>query len=209
VSDLTIADGGAFSLGSTSHNWTGAAPGILRAVTANTGRVLDTMIRVGSYTETEIARLEQFYRAQGGKGLLVPNGVEIVTNGTFAADVSGWTTYQATAAAVAGEAVVTLTATAGGLYQDLTVIPGAVYRILGQRAVGTADNASIRVQDAGSFTNLLISLESTASEMAQAEFFWIPTTATNRIYLRGGGVAGETARFDNVSVRRLMPREEL
>lgn len=80
VTDLSIAPGGTFQVGGASlHNWTGAPHGALRAVSNNTGRVLDANIRAGTFTEAEIAALERFYVALGGRALLVPDGPNLWT----------------------------------------------------------------------------------------------------------------------------------
>lgn len=215
VSDLSIAAGGAFSLGGTSRAWTAAAPGILRAVTGNTGRVLDALIRAGTYTEDEIARLERYYRALGGKGLLVP-GPELVTNGTFAADLTGWLHAAPSRGAAAWESGTLKLDNSGtpesGNYaqQTLTTVAGAYYRL--DAAVTACANVIPRVflgALAGSSALGVVSLTAGATGSLSLVFQATAAVAYLGVQVATGTGAGAYANFDNISVRRLIPREDL
>lgn len=214
VSDLSVAAGGTFSIGGTSHNWTGAAPGILRAVTGGTGRVLDVMIREGNYTEDEIARLERYYRAQGGKGLLVPDGTELVTNGTFEVDAAGWSvTSNATVVVSSGQ--VTLSndtpysnATSAVLSQAVGTEAGGWYLmsldIISRSPFGGFGAAS------GSSDTLRDLLDAAISTVGTKHGVFKAVGAVTYVKLFNGSLAaGASATFDNVSVKRLIPREDL
>jgi len=196
VSDLAVAAGGTFSIGGTSHNWTGAAPGILRAVTGDTGRVLDAMIREGTFTEDEIARLERYYRALGGKGLLVP-GPELIVNGGFDTDTNwnkqgGWTIS-------GGQAHVDSSVGGSTYLRQGTSIPDATYEI---------------TLDVTSFTSGILRV----AAGIQTGLLQVAGTGTYTGYVtakEAGGVgiyayaSSTVASIDNISVRRLIPREEL
>lgn len=134
---------------------------------------------------------------------LVGSG-ELVTNGTFSTDISSWTEYQATAAVSSAEATITLAAgqTVGGLYQDFAVTAGVAYVVSATVRIGTADNISLRIQDAASFTALTIDKSTTSASAVTLTGYWIPTAANNRVYIRVSGAETETAIVDSVTVRR-------
>ena len=82
--DVTVAAGGTLSVGPTTI--AGRVPGILHAV----GDIVAVIPVDRTISQTELDRLIAYYRPLGGKGLLTA-GAELVTNGTFNTDLSGWT----------------------------------------------------------------------------------------------------------------------
>lgn len=200
ITDLDIADGGGFWCGGTSHNWTGAAPGILKAVTGATGRMLDAMIRDGSFTEAEITRLERLYIAQGGKGLLVPDGVELVTNGGFDVDTDwtkggGWSISGGSASIVASAG--------DNIYQTVSVVPDAYY-VMECDVVSLSGGIGMFVAFPVAPSGISPSFTATGRQT----FIWRNGVATST------GVGFRTANgasctIDNISVQRLIPREDL
>jgi hypothetical protein len=81
VEPATVAAGGTLNVGPTG---TLATPGILRAV----GDIVDMMLRP-AMTPEERARFMMKYRAEGAAGWLV-EGPELLSNGTFTSNVTGW-----------------------------------------------------------------------------------------------------------------------
>ena len=207
VSDLAVAAGGTFSIGGTSHNWTGAALGILRAVTGNTGRVLDAMIRAGTYTEDDIARLERYYRALGGKGLLVP-GPELVVNGGFDT-ADGWTLD--TGMSISGGAITSEAGTTGSSYNSgATLIPAGDGYYLCSLEIVSASGVNFGFQPRLNSSGIYPLTSGYIS--AVGTYRWVfrdPGLDPWRVALyRNGGHTG-TISADNFSVRRLIPREDL
>lgn len=202
VRDLVVAAGGTFFIGSTANNWTGAAPGILRAVTGGTGRVLDAMIRDGAYTEDEIARLERYYRALGGKGLLVSDGVELVTNGGFNSDLAGW--------AFDGD----------GSVNTATWHPSGAARLVSDGSIANKISQAVPLAS-GVFYLLTFDLDATTGGVKPWDgdrYVVFANSGTHSLVVRGGGSTGISfprnsgatdVLIDNVSVQRLIPREDL
>ena len=136
-------------------------------------------------------------------------GTELVTNGTYDTDTSGWSNSRATLSVVSGKLRVTST---GGNYpmafQEITTVIGRRYRITADVTFGTTAGAVIQVnsETGQSFTTSGGVLTSSGSVSAD---FTANITNTN-IILHGntGTSAGEYQEFDNVSVRELYPFEQ-
>lgn len=203
ASTLSIAAGGTFSIGGTFHDWTGAAPGILRAVTGDTGRMLDAVIRTGTFTGEEIARLERFYRSRGGKGLLVADGIERVVNGGFATD-SDWT--KGTGWTIAGGMATKAAGTGADLSQAAGLIAGAFYRIT-VSVVAVRATSLIYVLDGNPQAYFDLTRNNPANLVPGTLTGVFRAPNSGQVVLRLGGSA--SADIDNVSVQRLIPREEL
>jgi hypothetical protein len=202
VSDLTIAAAGTFTIGTASNNWTGATPGVLRAVGGPHGRVLDWGIRAGNFTEAEIGRLEAFYRAQGGKALLVEgpelagafstwSGLETSGTGFFVDDSK----LKWNGLADNSKSVLTGVTGIGKVYRvswTLTVSAGAVLRLINNSAAGTI-TSNVAVTTSGSNSAVLASV-------GTAGFGF---RAPNALF---AAAAGEITAF---SIKELIPRGEL
>ena len=178
-----------FQLGPTSY--TGGTPGILRAI----GDVVGWSILNKTLTAAERERLMRFYKRRGAKGLLVP-GPELVVNGGFETDLSGWSS-DTSWFWENGAARHLYTPTNRTIYQGTTT-PGRAYLVTysvvgflngGQMTVliGGAYGASVRRTD-GSYSEVVVAANSSG---------WGITA--------GGTWQGS---IDNISVRELRPEEE-
>ena len=135
-------------------------------------------------------------------------GTELVTNGTYDTDTSGWSNSKSTLSVVSGRLRVTST---GGSYpmafQTLTTVIGRRYRITADVTFGTTAGAVVQVnsETGQSFTTSGGVLTSSGSVSVD---FTANITNTN-IILHGntGTSAGQYQEFDNVSVRELYPFE--
>lgn len=134
----------------------------------------------------------------------VPSGVgtgpELVTNGTFDTDTTGWTAGNgATLASVGGEFELTSTGTASPFaYQDISCIVGATYVITCTGRVGTAANLTFDIQGiAGPST--------TSSTDSTLSLIFTATSTTHRVelFINGSAPAGVTVYADNVSAKRI------
>jgi hypothetical protein len=191
VSDLTIAAAGTFTIGTASDNWTGATPGILRAVAGPQGRVLDWGIREGSFPEAEIEQLETFYIDRGGKGLLESNGTELLTIASMTGG-TGW---------VFGAGIWTKTAgTASLLTQAVAFVPDGIYS-LSVAATRTAGTLTPRFTGGTTVDALGI----TATETALR--FVVAVTGNTTFELSADALFAGTVTA--VSLQRFQPREEL
>ena len=136
-------------------------------------------------------------------------GTELVTNGTYDTDTSGWSNSKSTLSVVSGRLRVTST---GGSYpmafQTLTTVIGRRYRITADVTFGTTAGAVVQVnsETGQSFTTSGGVLTSSGSVSVD---FTANITNTN-IILHGntGTSAGQYQEFDNVSVRELYPFEQ-
>jgi hypothetical protein len=127
-------------------------------------------------------------------------GPELVTNGTFYANVSGWSPQNANAPVwVAGQMSVTTTLGGGGEWQDVPVTAGRWYEVTSAWNLALA--ASLRVFDGSNFTTPLAQSPDIPGPVSRVGLFVRPTGSVIRVYLRSIG-NGEQ-RFDNVSVREL------
>jgi len=87
-----------------------------------------------------------FTRASTGTALRpVTYGDELVTNGTFDTDLTGWTLSGGSATVTDGEAVVSYDGGNGGLYQIITVEVGKLYEIKGSLTAATSSGPRLKV----------------------------------------------------------------
>ena len=126
-------------------------------------------------------------------------GPELVGNGTFTTDTSGWVPTGATIAVVAGEAQ--LTSTASGLMQanyTITCVVGQMYKVTGTFRTGTPGLA-VYLGINGIYASVTASLTD-----VPASFIFTATGATQLVQAYASGTAiGNTMYFDNVSVKAI------
>lgn len=209
VGEAVIAEGGTLSVGGAGavNTINGAAPGILRAVSDNTGKLFGWGAREGALSDAEIAWLERFNWANGGKGLLVPTGANLVTNGGFDTDLTGWSNLAPIRGAIswdAGELKMDATAGDGGYpvaaFSMTAMTIGVPYLI----------EWDARTTDGGATTGIILGSYSNAAGFSVAagrKVIVVPTAASAGGNLYGSAL--KTVFFDNISVRRMIPREEL
>jgi hypothetical protein len=153
---------------------------------------------MGTKTFNNYESLLTFTRASKGHALRpVSYGSELVTNGDFDSDTTGWAAARCTAAVSSGQVVLTSTDTNPVFTQTLNLTIGKLYRVEGD-IIGSTGTAvpQINMFDSGfsSYDNL----------SASGSFSFIPTTATNYLQLRvQGTTVGDTATFDNISVKEV------
>jgi len=125
-------------------------------------------------------------------------GAELVTNGTFDTDLSGWTSLSgATSVQDAGVARVSKDSGTNGLQQAVSTVAGRGYVVegIGRRVSG--GNARVRVLTPDINT---VAIQSTSFQPFR--YVFIATSASTTIRLTGdaGASVGE---FDNISVREI------
>ena len=134
-------------------------------------------------------------------------GAELVSNGTFDTDTTGWLPVSATLSVVSSRLVITSTlannvAIAAQQVGGLTI--GKTYRayvdVVSLPASTTVNLNAMTLATGGTYAS------ATASVVGPMSFTFVATTTSTFIGPRIGGplAAGETATFDNVSVREVL-----
>ena len=149
-------------------------------------------------------------RLDKSKGLAL--GAELVTNGTFDTDLSGWTVAAAATGSsswAAGSMQIAYSAALpAARYQALSVTAGKTYNLkCGYSVVsGTAVKFFLTVKDTASVTSgaLAETLVTASSGASGSISFYYTAASTRTVYVMGliYDVAG-TINFDNISVREL------
>ena len=124
-------------------------------------------------------------------------GPELVTNGTFDVDTSGWTATQgAVVTWSAGSMSVQRTASdvRQAAHQILTCMIGKTYKL----TLSSVGNVSIRVNDSASPISGTFALSTTS---ASGTYVFVATSTTQYIHPSPNNVS--TTLFDNISVREL------
>lgn len=124
---------------------------------------------------------------------------ELVTNGTFTTDTSGWTPANgATLASVAGELRITADGTIYPVaYRDIACVIGKRYVISCTARRGTCV-PSARLYIAG-IDDSIVTTTSTTNVTIYADFIATLTTHQIHVLIDGTTTLGETAFFDNIS----------
>lgn len=186
----------------------------VREITSQTS-VIQNGLTTGNYLESTGNTLAT---VDNPAGLLLDAlgtvGSELVTNGGFASDLSGWSANGGDGATVvSGRMRISLTAGGGsftgGRYQDITVSTGESYSVttsIETTAIsGGSNQADVYFYDGAGFSSVLFqaSQNTVGSKVAPAVIK--PTGSVIRIYARVycEPSCTTTAYFDNISVREV------
>lgn len=126
-------------------------------------------------------------------------GSELITNGTFTSDVSGWTNWGGGSIAYSsGTAAVTTDGSFQGAYQAITCTVGKLYAVSADVSVA---NGRIYVNDAASVSTSNLNTGAIAAGTSVKYYF--VATATTMYILLSSASASTTANYDNVSVKEI------
>jgi hypothetical protein len=156
-------------------------------------------------TTNKAESLLTFSRASSGTALTkVAYGPELVTNGTFDSDTSGWSSSgTATLSALSGELLVTNNGvTYGYARQDITTVIGETYEVTATVRRGTASQAYVQVGPVTSGSLLNLTTFSTTDVVLTGVF--TATATTTNINTLNGNTNNGTAYFNNISVRKVL-----
>lgn len=150
--------------------------------------------------------------SQGLRDKLIGIKTNLVSNGTFNSNTTGWTATAANLSAAAGGASSTTGlqiensgAASGSAFQDITTRPDRVYLLTVKGRVNTADGFRVRIGTTGSPASILESAVMTDSTLAEKKFAFVASATTTRITLVNTSAdAGETVLFDDVVVEELL-----
>jgi len=140
-----------------------------------------------------------------GNWYLGNNGGELVTNGTFDTNTTGWTANSATLSLNTATLLVSNTTTSeGSAYQTFTTEIGKKYTVRGYCGAGTS-TAFIKVGTTGVKSYDLGYVGNVSTTMTIHSFTFIATTTTVYLSLSANSGGTYTAYFDNVSVFAVEP----
>ena len=133
-------------------------------------------------------------------------GSELVTNGTFDTDTSGWTAILGASLSLSGGGVRVeedgVDGSTGRAYQIITTEVGKVYR-LSVDLVATNDNFEVYVNTSTNFGGAIAS-SSTETTAQTVELYFVATATSTYIILGAGtSTAGAYATYDNISVKEI------
>lgn len=137
----------------------------------------------------------------------VTGSVELAVNGDFSSGTAGLTSVNATLSTSASQLVVSRNA-AGNAVADMpvAVTPGQTYSVQVEAAKGTTTgNLNLHVSDGSTGGPVLLNLSSSATSTVFLGQFTAGSAAVFVRLFHSGTVPGETAIFDNLSVRLALP----
>lgn len=157
---------------------------------------------------TQIGGLDPLYTASDGVTPVTANGntiglalsqdsgptlgSELVTNGTFGVDTTGWSATDASLSVSSGQLLVTSTNILGRAVQAITTVVGCLYRVSGGKVDGTA-NATMRVGTSNGGSQYF----NFTADGTQTGFFIATSTTTYISCLNATG----TALYDDISLK--------
>lgn len=131
----------------------------------------------------------------------------LLSNGTFDSDSTGWTAVDSSLSVSSGELVITESggSNPGQAYQDIDTVPGRIYRLDADFKKGTADTGKILVGTTSDNDAILTSPAYSDATADTKTLVFIATEDTTRITLQtDDATAGETSLFDNVKVEEIV-----
>jgi len=149
-----------------------------------------------------------FTRASGGTALRkVGYGTELVTNGTFDTDITGWTHFYQTLSSSTmswdnGALSFTRGSSSGqGALQAITVEPNKVYLLTGDVVSVTEGTGNFSIWNGGTFPTVQLVNAQIEAENSASLVFASGSNTQMYIYLNCG--SSRTAVFDNISVKQI------
>jgi hypothetical protein len=158
-------------------------------------------------TSASAARItSMFVKRRTGTGAVylsqgATTGSELVVNGTFPTDTTGWTATAATLAVVSGELEVTNTGASAGFADSdaFATVVGTAYIVGYTARRGTSSSVGIEVKTAGG-TEASVTITST-SNVNGFLYFVASSTSTFIRVTSNQAVLGRTGYFDNLSCK--------
>ncbi len=202
-SGVTYGAGSTFSIGASTV--TGTVTGLpFRSLTA-IGDVVGVLAIGRTLSSIERQNALSYYMARGAAGWLVA-GAEMLTNGNFATDLTGWTNEnitRGTSTWVAGQAFLDNTGTGNTvLWQSVTTVIGQPYLVSWDAAAVTAPATARCFAGTSSTNGSNFSIISPTPPSSNRAIF-VATATTTFISVVAFGATGN-ATFDNVSLKPLV-----
>lgn len=130
----------------------------------------------------------------------------LVSNGAFGADTSGWTGDGATLAAVSGVLEITNSGSAAGsAYTDITTRIGTVYKLSFDVDIGTGTTVQVQVGTTADPDANLTSPSYSDATLTGKELVFIATATTTRItFVNESTTSGHLIQVDNVVAEEIL-----
>ena len=129
-------------------------------------------------------------------------GTELVTNGTFTSNVTGWSTNPSVASwsSVSGQAVLVQDANSSSYWawQEVTVVAGKTYRV-SIDVISTTNTSYFRVGSGGEGSSTYLTVNGIGTGTT-TRTFTVPAGVTS-VYINIGVTISGTIVFDNVSLK--------
>ena len=188
---------------------------------ALTAREVDELYNNGQPTNlSSYSTLEAWYRmgegklgtnSDGDENLLFdqgPNGnalgSELVTNGTFTSDASGWSAdYSVALSSDSGRLKMVNATTVGIARQTVTVVVGKVYEVSVDMICSAGDSPDLRVLLGTSVYGTQYYSSGTVTSDTTVKRLITATSTALHVDVRNNGSAGTAAYFDNISVKEV------
>jgi len=134
-------------------------------------------------------------------------GSDLVTNGAFGSDASGWTAITATLSAPSNVLRVTSdSGQTGRAYQDITTVVGKLYKLSLTMDKGTSSACSYMVGTTGDEDAIFIELNATPSTQTAFSTVFEATATTTRITMRSDDSSGtDYSEFDSIVMYEVTP----
>jgi hypothetical protein len=133
-------------------------------------------------------------------------GAELVSNGTFDTDTTGWTASGSTLSIVSNKLRVTITSAYGYAYQIIPTVIGATYRVDFSYFRSTSQPSQwVQVGTSAATSTYGERVSDSAAEIFDNITFTALTTTTYITLRVNGTNVGEFSTFDNVSAKKLDP----
>jgi hypothetical protein len=145
-------------------------------------------------------------RSTGFLNKLGGNKTNIISNGTFTTDTTGWTAGGSTLSVVSNRLnIANSGAAVGSAYQDVATVIGRIYKVSFDFLKGTGVSGSVLIGTTASPSAILTSPAYTDATATNKELAFVATETTTRITLQNNSTTGsETALFDNVVVDEIL-----
>jgi hypothetical protein len=153
---------------------------------------------------TPVTGVEQFVglMLDKSKGAPTTLGAELVTNGTFDTNTSGWTAVNSPVLTVGSNGVTIQNngSTNGILYQALTLVPGRTYRM---EVTITYGGGFARVETSAAVPTTVGGSNINVNASGRYQYFFTAVTATTYLVVGNRNDANASNTYDNISVREI------
>lgn len=134
---------------------------------------------------------------------------ELVTNGDFDTDLTGWVSVGSGTSWSSGKLAFNLTSnTSAGRWRNITVTPGVMLEAevdVDVTVIGAGSGIALRIYDGASLTGTLFAVSKSTTGATRLKLKMTPTGSTVTFYMQGFANTGTTldATFDNASLKKI------